>query len=183
MSNCDMHVTTEWYNTYIIIFFNVNNNVFTNKVSHLFVIKMQTTWKEKEEERKREKKTSNWRKRKRNKELYKVTSLYILSNVFSKWKSTTVILQKESEMTYCIPPWICQAQFTLEVKACKMDSEMWELVEQPWLQLMCCTICLLHGCNFQWKEEVQNGSEYWLVCHHGTLGIEFNRSYLCQLSD
>ena len=31
----------------------------------------------------------------------------------------------------------------------RMDSEMSGLVEQPWLQLMCCTICLLYGCNFR----------------------------------
>ena len=35
------------------------------------------------------------------------------------------------------------------VKVCGMDSEMSRLVERPWLQLMCCTICLTHGCNFR----------------------------------
>jgi len=30
-----------------------------------------------------------------------------------------------------------------------MDSEMSGLVEQPWLQLMCCTIYLPRGCNFR----------------------------------
>ena len=37
------------------------------------------------------------------------------------------------------------------------------LVEWPWLQLICCAICLLHGHNFWWKEEVQEKSECWLV--------------------
>ena len=35
------------------------------------------------------------------------------------------------------------------VKVCRMDSEMSGLVERPWLQLMCCTICLLCSCNFR----------------------------------
>ena len=35
------------------------------------------------------------------------------------------------------------------VEVCKMDLEMSRLVEQPWLQLMCCTICLLYGRNFR----------------------------------
>ena len=30
-----------------------------------------------------------------------------------------------------------------------MNSELSKLVEQPWLQLMYCTICLLYGCNFR----------------------------------
>ena len=30
-----------------------------------------------------------------------------------------------------------------------MDSEMSGLVEQPWLQLMCCAAYLPHGCNFR----------------------------------
>jgi len=32
----------------------------------------------------------------------------------------------------------------------RIDSEMSRLVEQPWLQLMCCAVCLLHGCNFRY---------------------------------
>ena len=35
------------------------------------------------------------------------------------------------------------------VEVCRMDSEMSGLVEQPWLQLMCCAICLPWGCNFR----------------------------------
>ena len=35
------------------------------------------------------------------------------------------------------------------VEVHRMDSEMSRLVEQPWLQLMCCTVCLLHGRNFK----------------------------------
>jgi len=30
-----------------------------------------------------------------------------------------------------------------------IDSEVSRLVERPWLQLMCCAICLPHGCNFR----------------------------------
>ena len=36
-----------------------------------------------------------------------------------------------------------------EVKVHKIDLEICRLVEQSWLQLMCCTICLLHDCNFR----------------------------------
>ena len=35
------------------------------------------------------------------------------------------------------------------VEVCRIDSEMSGLVKRPWLQLMYCTICLLHGCNFR----------------------------------
>ena len=35
------------------------------------------------------------------------------------------------------------------VEVRRMDSEMSGLVERPWLQLMCCAICLPHGCNFR----------------------------------
>ena len=62
------------------------------------------------------------------------------------------------------------------VEVCRMDSEMSGLVEQPWLQLMCCAICLPRGCNFRWRRESPSGSEYWLVCRHWTPEIEFNKS-------
>ena len=35
------------------------------------------------------------------------------------------------------------------VEVHRMDSEMSGLVERPWLQLMCCAVCLLRGCNFR----------------------------------
>jgi len=35
------------------------------------------------------------------------------------------------------------------VEVRRMDSEMSGLVERPWLQLMCCAVCLLHGHNFR----------------------------------
>jgi len=62
------------------------------------------------------------------------------------------------------------------VEVHRIDLEMSGLVEWPWLQLMCYTICLPHGCNFRWWEEVWDGSECWLVCHYWTLEIEFNKS-------
>ena len=62
------------------------------------------------------------------------------------------------------------------MEARRMDLEISGLVEQPWLQLMCCAICLLHGCNFRWWEEVQDRSKYWLVCCCWILEIEFNKS-------
>ena len=61
------------------------------------------------------------------------------------------------------------------VEVCRMDSEMSGLVEWPWLQLMCCAVCLPRGRNFRWWEEVQDGSECWMVCCHWTLEIEFNK--------
>ena len=35
------------------------------------------------------------------------------------------------------------------VEVRRMDSEMSRLVERPWLQLMCCAVCLPHGRNFR----------------------------------
>jgi len=35
------------------------------------------------------------------------------------------------------------------VEVHRMDSEMSGLVERPWLQLMCCAVCLPHGRNFR----------------------------------
>jgi len=61
------------------------------------------------------------------------------------------------------------------VEVHRMDSEMSRLVERPWLQLMCCAICLPHGCNFKWRRESPSGSEYWLVCCRWTLEIKFNK--------
>jgi len=61
------------------------------------------------------------------------------------------------------------------VEVCRIDSEISRLVERPWLQLMCCTVCLLHGHNFRWREESLSRSEYWLVCRHWTPEIEFNK--------
>jgi len=46
------------------------------------------------------------------------------------------------------------------VEVHRIDSEMSGLVEQPWLQLMCCTIYLPHGHNFRWREESPSRSEY-----------------------
>ena len=35
------------------------------------------------------------------------------------------------------------------VEVCRMDLETSRLVERPWLQLMCCAICLPCGHNFR----------------------------------
>ena len=45
------------------------------------------------------------------------------------------------------------------VEVHRIDLEISRLVEQSWLQLMCCAICLLCGCNFRCWEEVQEESE------------------------
>ena len=62
-----------------------------------------------------------------------------------------------------------------EVEVRRVDSEMSRLMEWPWLQFMCCAICLLCSHNFRWWEEVWDGSEYWLVCYRWTPEIEFNK--------
>ena len=83
-------------------------------------------------------------------------------------------------------PWLwesCQVWFIPRKKVHRVDSEMYGLIEQSWLQLICCTICLLYSHNFRWEKEVWDRSEYWLICHYWTLEIEFNKNYLCQLSD
>ena len=61
------------------------------------------------------------------------------------------------------------------VEVRRMDSEMSGLVERSWLQLICCAICLLCGCNFRWWGEVWDRSECWMVCRCWTPEIEFNK--------
>ena len=61
------------------------------------------------------------------------------------------------------------------VEVRRMDSEMSGLMERPWLQLICCAVCLPRGRNFRWRRESLSGSEYWLVCRHWTPEIEFNK--------
>ena len=78
--------------------------------------------------------------------------------------------------------WLSSAVHT-GVEVHRMDSEISRLVKWPWLQLMCCTVCLPCSHNFRWWEEVWDGSECWLVCCHWTLEIKFNKSYLHWLSD
>ena len=56
-----------------------------------------------------------------------------------------------------------------------MDLEMSGLVERPWLQLMCCAICLPHGRNFRWRRESPSGSECWMVCRCWIPEIKFNK--------
>ena len=61
------------------------------------------------------------------------------------------------------------------VEVRRMDSEMSGLVEWPWLQLMCCAVCLPHGRNFRWRGGSPSGSECWMVCCRWTPEIEFNK--------
>ena len=61
------------------------------------------------------------------------------------------------------------------VEVRRMDSEMSRLVEWPWLQLMCCAVCLPRGRNFRWRRESPSGSECWMVCRRWTLEVEFNK--------
>jgi len=42
------------------------------------------------------------------------------------------------------------------MEVCRMDLKMSGLVEQPWLQLMCCAIYLPYSRNFTWWKECYN---------------------------
>ena len=61
------------------------------------------------------------------------------------------------------------------VEVRRIDSEMSGFVEQSWLQLICCTVCLPRGRNFRWRRGSPSGSECWMVCRCWTLEIEFNK--------
>ena len=69
------------------------------------------------------------------------------------------------------------------VKVHRIYSEMSRLVERPWLQLMCCAVCLPHGHNFRWRREVRVGvsAEWCVAVEHQRLSSI--RGYLCRLSD
>jgi len=88
---------------------------------------------------------------------------------FSRWNCSEAIADLGSLI-------ILSGMVHTGVEVCRMDLEMSRLVEQPWLQLMCCAIYLPHGHNFRWRRESLSGSEYWLVCCHWTLEIKFNKS-------
>ena len=63
----------------------------------------------------------------------------------------------------------------IRVKVRRMNLETSGLVEWPWLQLICCAVCLPRGHNFRWWGEVRDGSECWMVCCRWTPEIEFNK--------
>ena len=75
---------------------------------------------------------------------------------------------------YHILPYLSAVVHT-GVEVHRMDSEMSRLVERPWLQLMCCAVCLPCGRNFRWRRRSPSGSECWMVCHRWTPEIEFNK--------
>jgi len=57
---------------------------------------------------------------------------------------------KAMTLLFTIPhSWNLSGTVYTRVEVRKMDSEMSGLVEQPWLQLMCCAVCLPHGRNFR----------------------------------
>ena len=85
--------------------------------------------------------------------------LYQLGIIYLFWEFTGKIFSKTLFLIFFFVVFIiqfflnllfCQAQFILGVKVHKMNLELCRLVEQPWLQLMCCAVCLLYGCNFRW---------------------------------
>jgi len=92
----------------------------------------------------------------------------------TKWnRLQTELLRSDSRLGSLI---ILLGAVYTGVEVRRMDLEMSRLVERPWLQLMCYTICLPYSCNFRWRRESPSGSEYWLVCYRWTLEIEFNKS-------
>jgi len=92
-----------------------------------------------------------------------IQNSYQFFSIFTSWTWCRVNYGLMSGMVYT------------GVKVRRMDLEMGGLVEWPWLQLMCCAACLPCGCNFRWWEEVQDGSECWLVCCYWTPEIKFNK--------
>ena len=105
-------------------------------------------------------------------------SSHMLSPTFSPWEFCLFLLNcffiafVTCFQLFCIP---MSGVVHTGVEVHRMDSEMSRLVEWPWLQLMCCTVCLPCGCNFRWWKEVREGSECWLVCRCWTPEIEFNK--------
>ena len=86
----------------------------------------------------------------------------------TKWNGLQMeLLRSDSRLGSLI---ILSGMVHTRVEVCRMDSEMSGLVERPWLQLMYCTVCLPHGCNFRWMRESPSGSEYWLVCRRLNTG-------------
>jgi len=63
------------------------------------------------------------------------------------------VLRRLEENNLFVKPkkyvWKVSGMVHTRVKVCRMDSEMSGLVERPWLQLICCAICLPCGCNFR----------------------------------
>ena len=105
--------------------------------------------------------------------LYKYLLLWdILAN--EDFTVTDDLISQLFVITFVHPVYVSGVVHTgVEVR--RIDSEMSELVEWPWLQLMCCAVCLPRGRNFRWWGEVWDGSECWLVCRHWTPEIEFNK--------
>ena len=85
----------------------------------------------------------------------------------------TELLRSDSRLGSLI---ILSGAVHTRVEVHRMDLEMSRLVEWPWLQLICCTVCLPCGCNFRWRRGSPSGSKYWLVCRRWTPEIEFNES-------
>ena len=104
---------------------------------------------------------------------------YKIRKINEKWKS--LVFKHPITRSKCIA--IVSGAVHTVVEVCRMDSEMSRLVEWPWLQLMCCAICLPHGRNFRWRREVRVGvSADWCVAieHQRSSSI---RVYLRRLSD
>jgi len=76
--------------------------------------------------------------------LNSITTIFLIFNVLS----ITGMCWISSVSTIATLSYLLGMVYT-RVKVHRMDLEMSRLVEQPWLQLMCCAICLLHGHNFR----------------------------------
>jgi len=80
---------------------------------------------------------------------------HIFNNIVLASKPRVIKVSPKSDIAIVwINIWDAQSGMMLGivhtgVEVCRMDSELSRLVERPWLQLMCCTVCLPHGCNFR----------------------------------
>ena len=99
--------------------------------------------------------------------------IWINSMIFKTYFSGHFDITDLRELRYIFG--ILSGTVHTRVEVHRNDLEIGGLVEWSWLQIMCYTVCLLHGHNFRWWKEVWDGSECWLVCCHWTLEIEFNK--------
>ena len=95
-------------------------------------------------------------------------------SLIQAWLISHLMANSSTSVLVTNAAWLSGAVHT-GVEVCRMDLEMSGLVEWPWLQLMCCTVCLPCGRNFRWRRGSPSGSECWMVCCRWTPEIEFNK--------
>ena len=76
----------------------------------------------------------------------KKTGVKVLKN--NKWQIEDKLVLKEGKI-YVLKDESLSGTVHTGVEVRRMYSEMSRLVERPWLQLMCCAVCLPRGRNFR----------------------------------